>query len=73
MVPVIIQFRIGSLHLSEKSAHLVSILSILEHIIIRLQQVLEIELFRSTTNHTRANSIHIEIAKKLPDVSVFCN
>ena len=73
MVPVILQLRIGSLHLSGKSAHLVSILSILEHIIIRLQQVLEIELFRLTTTRTRTNSPHIEIVKKLPDVSVFCN
>jgi len=45
MVPVILQLKIGSLNLSGKSTHMVSILSILEHIIIRLQQVLEIELF----------------------------
>ena len=64
MVPIILQLGIRSLHLSGKSAHLISILPILEHIIIRLQQVLEIELFRSTTNHTRPNSTQIEITKK---------
>ncbi len=49
MAPVIIQVRTGSLHHSGKSAHLVSRLSILEHIIIRLQQVLEIELLQLKT------------------------
>ncbi|SVD45473.1 uncharacterized protein METZ01_LOCUS398327 [marine metagenome] len=75
MVPVIIQIRIGSLHHSGKSAHLVSRLSILEHIIIRLQQVLEIELFPLTTTRIRTNSPHIEIAKnnlKCPCFTIIC-
>jgi len=49
MVPVIIQVRIGSLHHSVKSAYLILRSSILEHIIIRLQQVLEIELLQLKT------------------------
>jgi spore coat polysaccharide biosynthesis protein SpsF (cytidylyltransferase family) len=75
MVPVIIQVRIESLHLLRKSAPLVSRLSILEHIIIRLQQVLEIELFRLTTTRTRTNSPHIEIAKNnlmYPCFAIIC-
>ena len=74
MVPVILQIRIGSLHLSGKSAHLVSILSILEHIIIRLQQVLEIELFRSTKTILEQTLLTLRLQKNLmcPCFAISC-
>ena len=70
-----IPVRMSSSRFPGKSARLLSGLSILEHIIIRLQQVLEIELFPLTTTRTRTNSPHIEIAKnnlKCPCFTIIC-
>ena len=63
MVAAIIQARMGSSRFSGKSARLLSGLSILEHIIIRLQQVPEINSIQLATTREKSEAPLIEIAK----------
>ena len=63
MVAAIIQARMGSSRFSGKSARLLSGLSILEHIIIRLQQVPEINPIQLATTREKSEAPLIEIAK----------
>ena len=63
MVAAIIQARMGSTRFPGKSARLLSGLSILEHIINRLQQVSEIDLIQLATTQAKSESSLIEIAK----------
>ena len=63
MVAAIIHARMGSSRFSGKSARLLSGLSILEHIIIRLQQVPEINPIQLATTQEKSEAPLIEIAK----------
>ena len=63
MVAAIIQARMGSSRFPGKSARLLSGHSILEHIIIRLQQVPEIDLIQLATTRAKSEAPLIEIAK----------
>ncbi len=63
MVAAIIQARMGSTRFPGKSARLLSGLSILEHIINRLQQVSEIDHIQLATTQAKSESSLIEIAK----------
>ena len=63
MVAAIIQARMGSSRFSGKSARLLSGLSILEHIIIRLQQVPEVNPIQLATTRKQSEAPLIEIAK----------
>lgn len=62
-VAAIIQARMGSTRFPGKSTKLLSGLSLLEHIIIRLQQVSEIELIQLATTNTGMETPLIEIAQ----------
>jgi len=70
MVAAIIQARMGSTRLPGKSSHLLAGLSILEHIINRLQEVLEIDRIQLATTQAKTETPLIEIAKKL-NIHVF--
>ena len=70
MVAAIIQARMGSSRFSGKSARLLSGLSILEHIIIRLQQAPEIDSIQLATTQGKSETPLIEIAKNR-DILVF--
>ncbi|MEC9423493.1 MAG: spore coat protein, partial [Nitrospinota bacterium] len=63
MVAAIIQARMGSTRLPGKSSHLLSGLSILEHIINRLQEVPEIDRIQLATTQAKTEAPLIEIAK----------
>ena len=63
MVAAIIQARMGSSRFPGKSARLLSGFSILEHIIIRLQQVTEISTILLATTRNKSEAPLIEIAK----------
>ncbi len=64
MVAAIIQARMGSTRFPGKSVRLLNGLSILEHIIIRLQQVPEIDQIQLATTEAETEAPLIEIAKK---------
>jgi len=64
MVAAIIQARMGSTRFPGKSVRLLKGLSILEHIIIRLQQVPEIDRIQLATTEAETEAPLIEIAKK---------
>ena len=64
MVAAIIQARMGSTRFPGKSVRLLNGLSILEHIIIRLQQVPEIDQVQLATTEAETEAPLIEIAKK---------
>lgn len=70
MVAAIIQARMGSTRFPGKSVRLLSGLSILEHIIIRLQQVPEIDQIQLATPQAKTEAPLLEIAKKL-DIAIF--
>ena len=70
MVAAIIQARMGSTRLPGKSSHLLAGLSILEHIINRLQEVLEIDRIQLATTQAKTETPLIEIAKNL-NIPVF--
>jgi len=70
MVAAIIQARMGSTRLPGKSSHLLAGLSILEHIINRLQEVLEIDRIQLATTQAKRETPLIEIAKNL-NIHVF--
>jgi spore coat polysaccharide biosynthesis protein SpsF len=70
MVAAIIQARMGSTRLPGKSSHLLAGLSMLEHIINRLQEVLEIDRIQLATTQAKTETPLIEIAKKL-NIHVF--
>ena len=70
MVVAIIQARMGSTRLPGKSSHLLAGLSILEHIINRLQEVLEIDRIQLATTQAKTETPLIEIAKNL-NIHVF--
>ena len=70
MVVAIIQARMGSTRLPGKSSHLLAGLSILEHIINRLQEVLEIDRIQLATTQAKTETPLIEIAKNL-NIPVF--
>ena len=70
MVAAIIQARMGSTRLPGKSSHLLSGLSILEHIINRLQEVPEIDRIQLATTQAKTEAPLIKIAKNLK-VNVF--
>jgi spore coat polysaccharide biosynthesis protein SpsF len=70
MIAAIIQARMGSTRFPGKSARLLKGLSILEHIIIRLQQVPEIDQIQLATTEAETEAPLIEIAKK-HNVAVF--
>jgi spore coat polysaccharide biosynthesis protein SpsF len=70
MVAAIIQARMGSTRFPGKSTRLLKGLSILEHIIIRLQQVPEIDQIQLATTDSESEAPLIEIAKK-HNVAVF--
>ena len=70
MVVAIIQARMGSTRLPGKSSHLLAGLSILEHIINRLQEVLEIDQIQLATTQAKTETPLIEIAKNL-NIHVF--
>jgi len=70
MVAAIIQARMESTRLPGKSSHLLAGLSILEHIINRLQEVLEIDRIQLATTQAKTETPLIEIAKKL-NIHVF--
>ena len=65
MVAAIIQARMGSTRLPGKSSHLLAGISILEHIINRLQEVPEIDRIQLATTQAKTETPLIEIAKKL--------
>ena len=64
MVAAIIQARMGSTRFPGKSVRLLNGRSILEHIIIRLQQVPEIDQIQLATTEAEIEAPLIEIAKK---------
>ena len=64
MVAGIIQARMGSTRFPAKSVRLLNGLPILEHIIIRLQQVPEIDQIQLATTCAKTEVPLIEIAKK---------
>ena len=64
MVAAIIQARMGSTRFPGKSIRLLNGLSILEHIIIRLKQVPEIDQIQLATTDAKTEAPLIEIAKK---------
>ena len=64
MVAAIIQARMGSTRFPGKSVRLLKGLSMLEHIIIRLQQVPEIDQIQLATTEAEIEAPLIEIAKK---------
>jgi spore coat polysaccharide biosynthesis protein SpsF len=64
MVAAIIQARMGSTRFPGKSVRLLNGLSILEHIIIRLQQVPEIDQIQLATTEAETEASLIEIAQK---------
>jgi spore coat polysaccharide biosynthesis protein SpsF len=64
MVAAIIQARMGSIRFPGKSVRLLKGISILEHIIIRLQQVPEIDRIQLATTEAKTEAPLIEIAKK---------
>ncbi len=70
MVAAIIQARMGSTRLPGKSSHLLAGLSILEHIINRLQEVPEIDQIQLATTRSKTEAPLIEIAKNLK-INVF--
>tara|TARA_B100000686_G_C16638891_1_gene888892 strand:+ start:442 stop:1182 length:741 start_codon:yes stop_codon:yes gene_type:complete len=70
MVAAIIQARMGSTRLPGKSSHLLAGLSILEHIINRLQEVPEIDRIQLATTQAKTEAPLIEIAQNL-NVDVF--
>ena len=70
MVAAIIQARMGSTRFPGKSVRLLKGLSLLEHIIIRLQQVPEIDQIQLATTEAETEAPLIEIAKKYK-VAVF--
>jgi len=70
MVAAIIQARMGSTRLPGKSSHLLAGLSMLEHIINRLQEVLEIDRIQLATTQAKIETPLIEIAKNL-NIHVF--
>ena len=70
MVVAIIQARMGSTRLPGKSSHLLAGISILEHIINRLQEVLEIDRIQLATTQAKTETPLIEIAKNL-NIPVF--
>ena len=70
MVAAIIQARMVSTRLPGKSSHLLSGLSILEHIINRLQEVPEIDQIQLATTQAKTEAPLIKIAKNLK-VNVF--
>ncbi|MFT4578681.1 MAG: spore coat polysaccharide biosynthesis protein SpsF [Nitrospinales bacterium] len=70
MVAAIIQARMGSTRFPGKSVRLLKGLSILEHIIIRLQQVPEIDQIQLATTEAETEAPLIKIAKK-HNIAVF--
>ena len=64
MVAAIIQARMGSTRFPGKSVRLLNGISILEHIIIRLQQVPEIDQIQLATTEAKTEAPLIEIARK---------
>ena len=64
MVAGIIQARMGSTRFPAKSVRLLNGLPILEHIIIRLQQVPEIDQIQLATTNSKTETPLIEIAEK---------
>lgn len=70
MVAAIIQARMGSTRFPAKSIRLLNRLPILEHIIIRLQQVPEIDQIQLATTDAKTEAPLIKIAKKYK-VAVF--
>ena len=64
MVAAIIQARMGSTRFPGKSIRLLNGLPILEHIIIRLKQVPEIDQIQLATTNAKTEAPLIEIAKK---------
>ena len=65
MIAAIIQARMGSTRLPGKSSHLLAGISILEHIINRLQEVPEIDRIQLATTQAKTEAPLIEIAENL--------